>query len=193
MSSSRTPLFVDRNQRRSFDSTDSGQRDHDHEETALLGGIATTSPSRPFSIAFHPTILLRSFALVLALPAFILLLTYHPHQGAVTSAIVFLSFAIARQVQIVLLSHFGSQLVVVRIEVVHHRWKSAAGSAQQERWIKKGISAIIDGVILLGLLVSLALVAHKVKGCGIGGGVRPYGQRDCHVLEAATILGFLSL
>ena len=80
-----------------------------------------------------------------------------------------------------LLSHFGSQLIVIRIEVVHHRLKHASKAAEQEKWIMKGVNAFIDGVILLGLLVSLALLAHKVS---YAGGA---------VLEAAVILGFLSL
>lgn len=75
--------------------------------------------------------------------------------------------------------------MVIRIEVVHHRLKNVSRAAEQEKWIIKGINAFIDGVILLGLLVSLALVASKLKNCWRGTG--------CGLLEAAVILGFLSL
>lgn len=81
--------------------------------------------------------------------------------------------------------------MVIRIEVVHIRLKNATKAAEQEKWIKKGVNAFIDGVILLGLLVSLALAAHKVKNCWSGRG--PYRGHGCGVLEAAVILGFLSL
>lgn len=149
MTSSHAPLFAD-SQRRSVDSVDD-------EETALLGGLATTSPSRPFATSFYPTLYTRGLALILAIPSFILFVVHGPHFAP---SIVFLSFAIARQV-VILGSYFGSQIVVIHIEVVHHRLKGVSAKAQ-ERWIKKSVALAVDGIILLGMLVTLSVVAHKV-------------------------------
>ena len=161
MASSRTPLLAD-DRRQSIDSA------YDNEETAILGGFAT---------AFHPTIYTRSIALVLAFPAFVIFIVQGPHYSP---AIVFLSFAIARQL-VVLGSHLGSQIVVIHIEVMHHRLKGVSAKAQ-ETWIKRTVAATIDGVVLLGLLVTLSLVAHEV---------------DTHALPAvvthAVTLGFIAL
>ncbi|KAE8442405.1 hypothetical protein EG329_003363 [Mollisiaceae sp. DMI_Dod_QoI] len=173
MASSRTPLLADP-RRNSLDSTD------EDEEIPFLYGFATTSPTRPFSTTFNPTLLLRSLALILSLPAFIIFIVHGPHYAA---AITFLSFALARQV-VVLGSHFGSQVVVVRIEVVHPRLKGVSARAQ-ETWIKRGIAAVIDGGILLGMLVSLSLVAHEVDQC----------RGSCYLpasVTAAVILGFIA-
>jgi hypothetical protein len=95
---------------------------------------------------------------------------------------VFISFAIARQV-VVLGSHFGSQIVVIKIEVTHPKLKGVSAKSQ-ETWIKKSIAAAVDGVILLGLLISLSLVAHEVD---TSGGWLPA------TVEHAVILGFLVL
>jgi hypothetical protein len=174
MASSRTPLLAD-DQRHSIDST------YDDEETALLGGLATTSPTRPFATSFYPTLCTRGVALTLAIPAFIIFIVHGPHYAP---SIVFLSFAIARQV-IVLGSHFGSQIVVIHIEVVHHRLKGVSAKAQ-ETWIKKIVAAVIDGIILLGVLVTLSLVAHEIDGC----------RGDCSLpatVTHAVILGFITL
>ncbi|TVY23034.1 hypothetical protein LHYA1_G007647 [Lachnellula hyalina] len=140
MASSRTPLLAN------------DHPDSDDEETTLLGGFVSTSPTRPFSTAFNPTLTTRSLALLLAIPAFIIFAVHGPHYAA---PIVFLSFAIARQVA-VLGSYFGSGIVVVRFEVVH---PSVSEWAEE---IKKGVAGIIDGVILLGLLISLSVTAHWV-------------------------------
>jgi len=170
MASSRAPLLADPH-RQSMESN------YDDEETALLGGFATTSPTRPFATSFYPTLYSRGLALILAIPAFIIFIVAGPSYAP---AIVFLSFAIARQL-VVLGSHFGSQLVVVHIEIVHPKWKSVSAKAQ-EKWIKKSVAGAIDGGILLGLLVTLALVASKVDDCPscVASGV-----------TAAVILGFL--
>jgi hypothetical protein len=173
MTSSHAPLFAD-NQRRSVDSADD-------EETALLGGLATTSPSRPFATSFYPTLYTRGLALILAIPSFILFVVHGPHFAP---AIVFLSFAIARQL-IVLGSYFGSQIVVIHIEVVHHRLKGVSAKAQ-ERWIKKSAALAVDGIILLGMLVTLAVVAHKVAIWRY-----PYAWRG--LVIGAVVLGFISL
>ena len=61
-------------------------------------------------------------------------------------------------------SHFGSQIIVIHIEVVHHTLKGVSAKAQ-EIWIKKIAAAVIDGIILLGMLVTLSLVAHEIDGC----------------------------
>jgi hypothetical protein len=174
MASSRTPLLAD-DQRYSIDST------YDDEETALLGGLATTSPTRPFATSFYPTLYTRSIALILAIPAFIIFVVHGPHYAP---SIVFLSFAIARQV-VVLGSHFGSQIVVIHIEVVHHRLKSVSAKAQ-ETWIKKIAAAVTDGIIWLGMLVTLSLVAHEIDGC----------RGSCSLpatVTHAVILGFITL
>jgi hypothetical protein len=174
MASSRTPLLAD-DQRQSIDST------YDDEETALLGGLATTSPRRPFATSFYPTLYTRSIALILAIPAFIIFIVHGPHYAP---SIVFLSFAIARQV-IVLGSHFGSQIIVIHIEVVHHRLKGVSAKAQ-ETWIKKIVAAVIDGIILLGMLVTLSLVAHEIDWC----------RQSCYLpatVTHAVILGFITL
>ncbi|TVY93360.1 hypothetical protein LAWI1_G000722 [Lachnellula willkommii] len=160
MASSRTPLL------------ENDHPDSDDEETTLLAGFATTSPTRPFATNFNPTITTRSLALILAIPAFIIFAVHGPHYAA---PIVFLSFAIARQFA-VLGSYFGSKIVVVRFEVVH---PSVSEWAEE---IKKGVAGIIDGVILLGLLISLGVTAHWV---------------DTEYLPAtvthAVILGFIVL
>jgi hypothetical protein len=173
MASSRTPLLAD-DRRHSTDSTDD-------EETQLLGGLATTSPTRPFATSFYPTLYARGVALVLAIPAFIILVVHGRHYAA---SIVFLSFAIARQL-VVLGSHFGSQIIVIRIEVVHHKLKGVSAKAQ-ETWIKKIVAAAVDGVILLGMLVTLSLNAHEVAQC----------RRNCGMpatVTHAVILGFITL
>jgi len=170
MASSRTPLLADPH-RQSMDST------YDDDETALLGGFATTSPTRPFATNFYPTLFTRGLALILAIPAFIIFIVEGPTYAP---SIVFLSFAIARQL-VVLGSHFGSQVVLIHIEIVHPKWKSVSARAQ-EKWIKKSVAGVIDGGILLGLLVTLALFASKVDNCPscVPSGVTP-----------AVILGFL--
>ena len=173
MASSRTPLLAD-DQRRSLDSTT-----YDDEETALLGGLATTSPTRPFATSFYPTLYTRGIALILAIPAFIIFVTQGPHYAP---SIVFLSFAIARQVAI-LGSHFGSQIVVIHVDVVHDRLKDWSARAQ-EKWIRNSVAAGLDGVILLGMLVTLSLVAHEVH---------VYPSATVAVTHAAVILGFITL
>jgi hypothetical protein len=172
MTSSDAPLFAPN--RRSIDSADD-------EETALLGGLATTSPSRPFATSLFPTIYTRSLALILAIPAFILFVVHGPHFAP---AIVFLSFAIARQI-VVLGSHFGSQIVLIHIEVVHPRLKSVSSRAQ-ERWIKRGAALAVDGVILLGMLITLSVVAHNVASSHYRSSWRP-------LVTAAVVLGFITL
>jgi len=92
---------------------------------------------------------------------------------------VFLSFAIARQL-VVLGSHLGSQIVVIHIEVVHHKLRGVSAKVQ-ETLVKRTVAATIDGLVLLGLLVTLSLVAHEV---------------DTHALPAivthAVTLGFIA-
>jgi hypothetical protein len=174
MASSRAPLLAD-DQRHSLDST------YDDEETALLGGLATTSPTRPFATSFSPTLFTRSIALILAIPAFIIFVVHGPHYAP---SIVFLSFAIARQV-VVLGSYFGSQIIVIRVEVVHHRLKGVSAKAQ-ETWIKNIAAAVIDIIILLGMLVTLSLIAHEIDRC----------RGDCSLpatVTHAVILGFITL
>jgi len=158
MASSRTPLLADPHR----NSLESNYDHEDVEETPFLYGFAATSPTRPFATTFKPTLTLRALALVLAIPSFIIFVVHGPLYAGV---IVFLSFAIARQV-IVLGSHFGSQFVLIKIEVVHPRLKDVSAKAQ-ESWIQKSAAATIDGVILLGLLITLSLVAHQVDVCGV--------------------------
>lgn len=172
MASSHALLADD--QRRSLDSTDD-------EETPLLGGLATTSPTRPFATSFYPTLYTRGVGLVLAIPAFVIFIVHGPHFAP---AIVFLSFAIARQV-LVLGRFLGSQIIVIHIEVVHPRLKSVSAAAQ-ERWIKKLMGLVTDGVILLGMLVTLSLNAHEIAVCRAG----------CLLpatVTHAVILGFITL
>ena len=171
MTSSTAPLF---NHRRSLDSAD-----EDDEETALLGGLATTSPTRPFATSFCPTIYFRGIALILAIPSFILFVL---HGSSFVPSIVFLSFAIARQT-VVLVSYFGSQIVVIRIEVVHDGWKAASARAQ-EIWIMKTVALVIDGVILLGMLVALSVNAHYIVS---------YPDSWQSTVRDAVILGFITL
>jgi len=75
--------------------------------------------------------------------------------------------------------------VVIKIEVVHPRFKAVSVRAQ-ERWIKNSIAGVIDGAILLGLLVSLSLIAHEVDVCA--GTCRIYLSAS---ITPAVILGFL--
>lgn len=72
--------------------------------------------------------------------------------------------------------------MVIRIEVVHSRLKRASEVAR-EKWVKRSVAVGVDGVILLGLLVTLAVVAKGVDRCGKG----------CGVAEAGVILGFMGL
>jgi hypothetical protein len=155
MASSRTPLLAHDRHRNSL-----SDEEDDGEETTLLGGFATTSPTRPFAAHFYPSLALRGLALILAIPAFIIFVVHGPHYAG---AIVFLSFAIARQL-VVLVSHFGSQVVNIRIEVVHPRWKAVSARAQ-EKWIKQAAAVLTDGVVLLGMLITLSFVAHEVDSC----------------------------
>lgn len=69
---------------------------------------------------------------------------------------------------------------MIRIEVVHARLKGVSERAQ-ERWIKRGFGAAVDGVVLVGLLVCLGLVAGEVNKC----------SGNCQIQEAGVILGFL--
>jgi NADH:ubiquinone oxidoreductase subunit 6 (subunit J) len=82
----------------------------------------------------------------------------------------------------VLGGHFGSQIIVVKIEVVHHKLKGVSAKAQ-EKWIKKSAAAAVDVVILIGLLVSLSVTAwtQGVHSWPIAG------------LKASVSLGFLAL
>jgi hypothetical protein len=173
MASSAAPLLAD-NHRQSIDST------YDDEETPLLGGFATTSPTRPFATSFYPTLFTRGLALVLAIPAFIIFIVAGP---SYSPSIVFLSFAIARQL-VVLGSYFGSQVVVIHIEIVHPRWKSVSARTQ-EKWIKKSVAGAIDGIILFGLLVTLALVARKIDSHDL--------YPPPRVVTDAVVLGFIVL
>ena len=67
--------------------------------------------------------------------------------------------------------------MVIRIEVTHPRLRAASAKAQ-EKWIKKSFAGVVDAVILVGLLVSLSLVASH----------RPLGS-----VKAADVLGFVAL
>lgn len=73
--------------------------------------------------------------------------------------------------------------MVIKIEVVHPRFKAASAKAQ-ETWIKRIAAGVIDGVILVGLLVSLGLVAHEVD---MG------SSMSSASVTAAVILGFMVL
>lgn len=53
----------------------------------------------------------------------------------------------------------------------------------QEKWIKKSVTGTFDAGILLGLLVSLAIVAHKVDTT----------NKVPQSVTAAAILGFIVL
>lgn len=145
MATPRTPLLADDQRSTSTQSVD---------ETPHLNGLYTTSPSRPFATSLHPTLTLRTLSLVLSLPSFIIFAVHGPRYASATT---FLSFAIARQL-FVLGGHFGSQIIVVKIEVVHHRFKGVSAKAQ-EKWIKRSVAASVDVVILIGLLVSLSITA----------------------------------
>jgi hypothetical protein len=189
MASSSSPLLADP-RRNSYSSSVNDYNDNPNEETSFLRRVPNlnlnlnltlpkpTLPSLPLSTTFHPTLHTRSLALILIVPSFILFTLHGP---AYAPTIVFLSFAIFRQL-VILISHFGSQIVVIRIEVVHHRLKAASAKAQ-EKWIKRGVAAAVDAGILIGMLVTLALVAWRVDNCGGGRAVA----------EAGVILGFLAL
>ncbi|KAG9239746.1 hypothetical protein BJ875DRAFT_1711 [Amylocarpus encephaloides] len=179
MAESRYSLLAN-DERPSLDSTTPGEG----EETLLPGGFATTSPSRPFATSYHPTIWSRGLALILAIPAFIIFIV---NGRKFSPSIVFLSFAIFRQV-VVLGAHFITQVIVVRIEVVHPRLKAASAKAQ-EKWIKRGVSLLIDGGILIGLLASLAVVAHGIQTCHYYG---RYSQCPEKSATAAVVLGFIA-
>lgn len=176
MASSTAPLF---NHRRSIDSADD---DDDDEETALLGGLATTSPTRPFATSFCPTLYTRGIALILAITSFFLLVVRGDSHPSFAPSIVFFSFAIARQL-VILGSYFGSQIVVIRIEVVHDGWKAASARAQ-EIWIKKTVALVIDGVILFGMLVTLSLVVCNME---------YYPSIWRSTIRDVVILGFITL
>lgn len=75
--------------------------------------------------------------------------------------------------------------MVIEIKVVHPRFQAASAKAQ-ETWIKKSAAAVVDGVILLGLLVSLSLIAHEVDVCS--GTCKAFLPAS---VTPAVILGFL--
>lgn len=179
MASSRTPLLASSHHRDSFNSYSAHENFHE-EESPILYGLATSSLTRPFATTISPTIPLRCLSLLLAIPSFIIFIVVNgPRYSA---AITFLAFVIARQL-VILGSHFGSQIVVIKIEVVHPRFKAASAKAQ-ETWIKRIAAGVIDGVILVGLLVSLGLVAHEVD---MG------SSMSSASVTAAVILGFMVL
>jgi hypothetical protein len=170
-----TPLLAD--PRSSFDSTaeDYNHVSEDATPTAIYGLVlGTTSATRPFATSFHPTLFNRALSLLLLIPAFIILVSVDGAHFAAT--IVFLSFAIARQV-VVLSRHWGGHLVKVHIEIVHPSWKT------QERWIMRTVSGAVDGIILIGLLVTLALGAREVA----------VTSRGLPAVTAAVVLGFIAL
>ncbi|PVH80921.1 hypothetical protein DL98DRAFT_654370 [Cadophora sp. DSE1049] len=134
-------------------------------------------PTLPFTTTFHPTLHIRSLAFILLLPSFILFTLLGP---AFSPVIVFLSFALARQL-FILFALKCANIVIIRIEVVHSRLKKASDKAQ-EKWVKRSVAAGVDAVVLVGLLVTLAVVAKGVDVCGAGG---------CKVAEAGVILGFM--
>jgi len=72
--------------------------------------------------------------------------------------------------------------VVIHIEIVHPKWQSVSAKAQ-EKWIKKSVAGAIDSGILLGLLVSLAIIGKKVD--------TTYGLPK--EVTHAVILGFIVL
>ncbi|KAK0122425.1 hypothetical protein ONS95_010661 [Cadophora gregata] len=134
------------------------------------------TPTLPFTSTFHPTLHLRTAAFILLLPSFILFTLLGP---AFSPVIVFLSFALARQL-FILIAHFSANIVIIRIEVVHSRLKAASDKAR-EKWVKRSVAAGVDGVVLVGLLVTLAVVTKGVDVCGSG----------CKIEEAGVVLGFL--
>jgi hypothetical protein len=178
MASSHTPLLAS-SRGRSVDSRSSAG--DDSATTPILGGLATRSAARPFATSFAPTALTRGLALVLAVPTFGLFVAHGPRYAG---AAVFVAFALARQA-VVLGAHFGSQLIVIRVEVVHHRLKGVSARAQ-ELWIKRIAALAVDGLILLGLLVTLSVVAHEVA---------DYNRANPLPAAAtpAVILGFITL
>ncbi|RDL39378.1 Uncharacterized protein BP5553_03718 [Venustampulla echinocandica] len=175
-SSARYTLLAD-DQRPSIDST------YDEDERLLLGGLASTSPTRPLFTSFHPTLYTRALGLILALPAFIIFII---RGGHFAPSILFLSFAIARQV-VVIGVHFGSRIVRIRVEAVHQRLKGVS-AATQEKWIQRIFGLVVDGVILVGMLVTLSLNAHEVATCHYS----CYYRRGMREIEQAVIVGFIA-
>jgi len=135
------------------------------------------TPTLPLNLTIHPTVYTRTLALILALPPFILLIVSGSHYSP---AITFLSFVLFRQIRI-LLFLFSSHLIKIHIEIVHERLQALKARAQ-ERWFKNTLGAVVDGIILVGLLVSLAVNAREVDMGRAGGRV-----------EAGVVLGFIVL
>lgn len=75
--------------------------------------------------------------------------------------------------------------MLVHIEIVHPHWKRVSGK-KQEKWIKKGMNAVIDGAILIGLLVTSAVAAAAFDHCH-GWYCQP------RELNAAVVLEFVVL
>lgn len=68
---------------------------------------------------------------------------------------------------------------------MHPGLKDVSAKAK-EAWIQRSAAATVDGVILLGSLITLSLVAHQVDVCG----------GPCELpasTTAAVILGFIAL
>jgi phosphoglycerol transferase MdoB-like AlkP superfamily enzyme len=171
MSSSNAPLFTNN---RPLSATTDG------EETALLGDT-TLSPSRPLVASLLPTLYTRGLALPLAT---LTLLLFASHAPTFAGAIVFLSFAIARQLY-VFAWYFANKIVVIHVKVTDERFKSLL-EGEQGAWYQKFVALLVDGVILFGLLLTLTVVARKVA---IG-----YYEDEWQTLATTgVVLGFVTL
>ncbi|KAK2624183.1 hypothetical protein QTJ16_006133 [Diplocarpon rosae] len=150
-----------------------------HRPTLSTLDARSVLPALPYSTTIHPTLHTRSLSALLLLSAFIAFILLRPSHIN-TSNVVFLSFALARQL-FILIAHFSTRLFVIRIEVVNPRLQ-AVRDRTRERAVRTGIALSVDGAVLLGLLVTLTLGAVNVDRNGGGG-----------VLEAGVVLGFLGL
>lgn len=68
---------------------------------------------------------------------------------------------------------------------MHPRLKDVSAKAREE-WIQRCVAGLVDGVILLGLLITLSLIAREVDVCGGPCDLPPS-------TTAAVILGFIAL
>ncbi|CAL3966827.1 unnamed protein product [Diplocarpon coronariae] len=134
-------------------------------------------PALPYSTTVHPTLHTRSSSLLFLLPAFIVFILLGPSHIN-TPNVVFLAFALARQL-FILIAHFSTRFFVIRIELVNPRLK-AVRERTREGVVRTGIALLVDGAVLLGLLVTLSLGAAEVDQHRGGG-----------LMEAGVVLGFL--
>ncbi|RFU35454.1 hypothetical protein B7463_g844, partial [Scytalidium lignicola] len=138
------------------------------ESESLLGPLGLSSPpipKKPFTITYHPTFILR---LVILGPLIATLVLYILSQNGFTvPAIVFLTFAILRNV-LVLLQHFG-EFVKIKINVEFVGREMTLGGSQGREmkkrirhFGKRSVQVVIDLTLIAVLLITSLVAYHNL-------------------------------